>query len=194
MTVRHYAARIRRVGIRWHGLQFRVCFSGEAFLFSGEVDQVDLPGAEGDMGIFAGHAPMVTTLRPGIVTIFRGSTREPVVITGGFAEVGPGGLTILADRAVARADFDMATLGGRNQRRRRRRGRCHRSGAARQAGSPPRSAQGPAGGARAIDAAPNCGGARRYRSCRVVAIGPFAVELKEQPARVIAWIALAFDL
>jgi F-type H+-transporting ATPase subunit epsilon len=53
---------------------------------------------------------MVTTLRPGIVTIFRGSAREPVVVTGGFAEVGPGGLTILADRAVARADFDMATL------------------------------------------------------------------------------------
>ena len=84
--------------------------SPENVLFSGEVDQVDLPGAEGDMGILAGHAPMVTTLRPGIVTIFRGSTREPVVITGGFAEVGPGGLTILADRAVARADFDMATL------------------------------------------------------------------------------------
>lgn len=84
--------------------------SPESLLFAGEVDQVDVPGAEGDMGIFAGHAPMVTTLRPGIVTIFRGSTREPVVITGGFAEVGPGGLTILADRAVARADFDMATL------------------------------------------------------------------------------------
>src|SRR3974377_11042 len=84
--------------------------SPEAVLFSGEVDQVDLPGAEGDMGIFAGHAPMVTTLRPGIVTIFRGSTREPVGIAGGFVKVGPGGLTILADRAVARADFDMATL------------------------------------------------------------------------------------
>jgi F-type H+-transporting ATPase subunit epsilon len=91
------------------GLQFQFV-SPENVLFSGEVDQVDVPGAEGDMGIFAGHAPMVTTLRPGIVTIFRGSTREPVVITGGFAEVGPGGLTILADRAVARADFDMATL------------------------------------------------------------------------------------
>jgi F-type H+-transporting ATPase subunit epsilon len=91
------------------GLQFEFV-SPENVPFSGEVDQVDLPGAEGDMGIFAGHAPMVTTLRPGIVTIFRGSTREPVVITGGFAEVGPGGLTILADRAVARADFDMATL------------------------------------------------------------------------------------
>jgi F-type H+-transporting ATPase subunit epsilon len=91
------------------GLQFEFV-SPENVLFSGEVDQVDVPGAEGHMGIFAGHAPMVTTLRPGIVTIFRGSTREPVVITGGFAEVGPGGLTILADRAVARADFDMATL------------------------------------------------------------------------------------
>ena len=91
------------------GLQFEFV-SPENVLFSGEVDQVDLPGAEGDLGIFAGHAPMVTTLRPGIVTIFRGSTREPVMITGGFAEVGPGGLTILADRAVARADFDMATL------------------------------------------------------------------------------------
>ena len=91
------------------GLQFEFV-SPENVLFSGEVDQVDVPGAEGDMGIFAGHAPMVTTLRPGIVTIFRGSTREPVVITGGFAEVGPGGLTILSDRAVARADFDMATL------------------------------------------------------------------------------------
>ena len=84
--------------------------SPESVLFSGEVDQVDLPGAEGDMGILADHAPLVTTLRPGIVTIFRGGAHEPVVITGGFAEVGPAGLTILADRAVARADFDTATL------------------------------------------------------------------------------------
>jgi F-type H+-transporting ATPase subunit epsilon len=84
--------------------------SPENVLFSGDVDQVDLPGAEGDMGIFAEHAPMVTTLRPGIVTVFRGGAREAIVITGGFAEVGPAGLTILADRAVARADFDMQVL------------------------------------------------------------------------------------
>ena len=84
--------------------------SPESVLFSGEVDQVDLPGAEGDMGIFADHAPMVTTLRPGILTIYRGGAREPVVVTGGFAEVGPGGLTVLADRAVARETFDTATL------------------------------------------------------------------------------------
>ena len=84
--------------------------SPESVLFSGDVDQVDLPGAEGDMGILAGHAPLVTTLRPGVVTIFRGGAREAVVVTGGFAEVGPGGLTVLADRAVAREDFDTATL------------------------------------------------------------------------------------
>ena len=60
----------------------------------------------------AGHAPLVTALRPGIVTIFRGGRREPYVVIGGFAEVGPAGLTMLADRAVARADFDMALLAG----------------------------------------------------------------------------------
>ncbi|MGA2815295.1 MAG: F0F1 ATP synthase subunit epsilon [Xanthobacteraceae bacterium] len=84
--------------------------SPESILFSGDVDQVDLPGAEGDLGIFAGHAPLVTTLRPGIVTIFRGGAREPIVITGGFAEVGPAGLTVLADRAMARENFDTAML------------------------------------------------------------------------------------
>ncbi len=84
--------------------------SPERVLFSGEVDQVDLPGAEGDMGILAGHAPLVTALRPGIVTIFRGSAREPVVVIGGFAEVSPAGLTILADRAMPRDDVDTAML------------------------------------------------------------------------------------
>jgi F-type H+-transporting ATPase subunit epsilon len=86
--------------------------SPEAVLFSGDVDQVDLPGIEGDMGILPGHAPLVTTLRPGIVTIFREGRREPVVVIGGFAEVSPAGLTVLADRAVTREDFDMATLVG----------------------------------------------------------------------------------
>jgi F-type H+-transporting ATPase subunit epsilon len=84
--------------------------SPERVLFSGEVDQVDLPGAEGDMGILAGHAPLVTALRPGIVTIFRGGAREPVVVIGGFAEVSPAGLTILADRAMPRDGFDTAML------------------------------------------------------------------------------------
>jgi len=86
--------------------------SPERVLFSGDVDQVDLPGAEGDMGILAGHAPLVTALRPGVVTIYNAGAREAVVVVGGFAEVSPAGLTILADRAVARASFDAATLAG----------------------------------------------------------------------------------
>ena len=84
--------------------------SPESVLFSGDVDQVDLPGGEGDMGILAGHAPLVTTLRPGIVTIYRENRREPVVVIGGFAEVSPAGLTVLADKAVARDEFDAALL------------------------------------------------------------------------------------
>jgi len=84
--------------------------SPESVLFSGDVDQVDLPGAEGDLGILPGHAPVVTALRPGIVTIIRDGKREPVVVIGGFAEVSPAGLTVLADRAVARQDFDMTVL------------------------------------------------------------------------------------
>jgi F-type H+-transporting ATPase subunit epsilon len=62
------------------------------------------------MGILAGHAPLVTALRPGIITIFSGSTRELIVVVGGFAEVSPSGLTVLADRAMPRENFDTATL------------------------------------------------------------------------------------
>jgi F-type H+-transporting ATPase subunit epsilon len=84
--------------------------SPERVLFSGDVDQVDLPGIEGDLGILADHAPLVTPLRPGIVTIHRSGAREPIVVIGGFAEVSPAGLTILADQATPREDFDTATL------------------------------------------------------------------------------------
>jgi F-type H+-transporting ATPase subunit epsilon len=52
----------------------------------------------------------VTALRPGVVTIFRDGKAEPIVVIGGFAEVSPAGLTVLADKAVARADFDMTAL------------------------------------------------------------------------------------
>ncbi len=86
--------------------------SPERVLFAGDVDQVDLPGAEGDMGILPGHAPLVTALRPGIVTVFREGRREPIVVIGGTAEVSPAGLTVLADRAVPREDFDLSTLAG----------------------------------------------------------------------------------
>jgi F-type H+-transporting ATPase subunit epsilon len=86
--------------------------SPEKLLFAGEVNQVDLPGAEGDFGVLAGHAPLVSTLRPGILVIRDERGELPVVINGGFAEVGPTGLTVLADMAVPREDFDVAVLAG----------------------------------------------------------------------------------
>jgi F-type H+-transporting ATPase subunit epsilon len=91
------------------GLHFEFV-SPESVLFSGDVDQVDLPGIEGDLGVLPGHAPMVTLLRPGIVTIMRAGQREPIVVVGGFAEMGPGGLTVLADRAGSREEFDLQAL------------------------------------------------------------------------------------
>ncbi len=84
--------------------------SPERLLLSGEVDQVDVPGSEGDFGVLPGHAPMVASLRPGILTIKRQGSEVKVVIFGGFAEVSPNGLTILADNAVMAEEFDKSML------------------------------------------------------------------------------------
>ena len=86
--------------------------SPEKLLFSGEVTQVDVPGSEGDFGVLAGHAPTVTTLRPGILVIYRDGGELRVVVNGGFAEVGPTGLTVLADMAVPQDEFDVTVLAG----------------------------------------------------------------------------------
>src|SRR5215204_2282698 len=86
--------------------------SPEKLLFSGEVEQVDVPGSQGDFGVLAGHAPLVATLRPGILTVYREGGALRIVINGGFAEVGPAGLTVLAERAVAVEDFDPTVLAG----------------------------------------------------------------------------------
>ena len=86
--------------------------SPEKLLLSGEVEQVDLPGSEGDFGVLAGHAPLVTTLRPGILTVHRAGGTMRIVVNGGFAEVSPSGLTVLADRAAPVEDFDPAVLAG----------------------------------------------------------------------------------
>jgi F-type H+-transporting ATPase subunit epsilon len=86
--------------------------SPEKLLFAGEVGQVDLPGSEGDLGVLAGHAPLVTALRPGIIVVFREGGDLRVVVNGGFAEVGPAGLTVLADMAVPIEEFDQAVLAG----------------------------------------------------------------------------------
>jgi F-type H+-transporting ATPase subunit epsilon len=84
--------------------------SPERLLLSGQVEQVDVPGSEGYFGVLAGHAPMVTSLRPGILTIKRDGGDMKIVILGGFAEVSPAGLTVLADTAAAVEDFDRGLL------------------------------------------------------------------------------------
>ena len=82
--------------------------SPEKLAFSGEVDQVDVPGFEGDFGVLAGHAPVVAVLRPGIMTIITGGTRQKVIVTGGLAEVSEKGLTVLADVATSIQELDRA--------------------------------------------------------------------------------------
>jgi len=84
--------------------------SPEKLLFTGDVDQVDVPGAEGDFGVMAGHAPLISSLRPGIMTVHRQGGALQVVVNGGFAEVNPAGLTVLADMAVPLDEFDRSVL------------------------------------------------------------------------------------
>jgi F-type H+-transporting ATPase subunit epsilon len=80
-------------------------------LFSGDVTSVTLPGSEGEMGIFAGHAPLLSTLRPGYVTIAKdGGTTEKIFVRGGFAEVNPQGLTVLAETAIASTDLSASAM------------------------------------------------------------------------------------
>ena len=80
--------------------------SPEKLAFSGEVDQVDVPGVEGDFGVLAGHAPVVAAIRPGILVVTTGGTHQKIIVLGGLAEVSDKGLTVLADVATSIQDLD----------------------------------------------------------------------------------------
>jgi F-type H+-transporting ATPase subunit epsilon len=82
--------------------------SPEKLAFSGQVDQVDVPGMEGDFGVLAGHAPVVAAVRPGILTVSSGGRQEKIIVLGGLAEVSDKGLTVLADVATSIEDVDRA--------------------------------------------------------------------------------------
>jgi F-type H+-transporting ATPase subunit epsilon len=79
-------------------------------VFSGEVEQVDVPGMEGDFGVLSGHAPFVSTLRPGILTIKEAGGAKRLYVRDGFAEVNAQGLTVLAERAVPVEELDANDL------------------------------------------------------------------------------------
>ena len=78
--------------------------SPERKLADGEADMVVIPGMEGDLGALPGHAPFLTTLRPGLVTVTNGSETTEYFVTGGFAEVSDEGAAVLAEEARERAE------------------------------------------------------------------------------------------
>ena len=85
--------------------------SPEQLVFAGEVEHVVVPGAEGEFGVMVQHAPLIAMLRPGILRIL-GVNEQRFVIRGGFAEVNPSGLTVLADFALPVEEVDREVLAG----------------------------------------------------------------------------------
>ena len=86
--------------------------SPERLAFSGEVDQVDIPGTEGDFGVLAGHAPIIAGVRPGIVTVKTGTESQKIIVLGGIAEMSERGLTLLAEVATSLEELDRAQFAG----------------------------------------------------------------------------------
>ena len=89
--------------------------SPEKLLISAQVDLVVVPGTEGDFGVLSGHAPVVSTLRPGVIDVSDDAAEARIFVRGGFAEVTPAGLTILAEDVLNLAELDTAELDQRIQ-------------------------------------------------------------------------------
>jgi F-type H+-transporting ATPase subunit epsilon len=88
--------------------------SPEQMLLSDDVDMVTLPGSEGYFGVLAGHAPVISALRPGVIEVKGGETPERrIFIRGGFVEVDPKKVIVLAEEAIPLEDFDLAALDSR---------------------------------------------------------------------------------
>jgi F-type H+-transporting ATPase subunit epsilon len=85
--------------------------SPEKLLTSQPVDMVVVPGSEGDFGVLAGHSPMISTVRPGVIDVYEGDRIvDRVFVAGGFAEVTETRCTVLAEEAVPVAEIDRAKV------------------------------------------------------------------------------------
>jgi F-type H+-transporting ATPase subunit epsilon len=82
----------------------------ERRLISAEVISVSLPGAEGDMTLMDGHAPVITTLRPGLITVTSYKGMETYAVTGGFAEIAGKTASVLAERAMPASEMNQAAF------------------------------------------------------------------------------------
>jgi len=85
--------------------------SPERLILSTEVEMVVVPGTEGNFGVLPGHAPLISTIRPGTIDIYEGgAVTERIFIVGGIAEVTPERCTVLADEAMAPDSLDRVAL------------------------------------------------------------------------------------
>lgn len=84
--------------------------SPERVLMSVDAEQVVVPGADGDFAVLPGHAPLITTLRPGVLDVMAGGSKRRVLVKSGFAEVDPARLTILAQSAYDIDDLTPAIV------------------------------------------------------------------------------------
>jgi F-type H+-transporting ATPase subunit epsilon len=84
--------------------------SPERELFNGEVDHVVVPGSEGEFGVLPNHAPVMSVIKPGALRVIDGGVERRIFVNGGFADVTPEGLTVLAEEAIDIADIDTAEL------------------------------------------------------------------------------------
>jgi F-type H+-transporting ATPase subunit epsilon len=93
-------------------IQFELV-SPERLLLSQPVEMVVVPGVEGDFGVLPGHAPLVSSVRPGVIAVFEGSqVKQRIFVAGGFAEVTAERCTVLAEQAVMVGDIDRAAVEG----------------------------------------------------------------------------------
>ena len=85
--------------------------SPDRLLMAVDATQVSMPGGDGDLGVLPGHAPLITTLRPGIIAVEQaGAAEERVFVDGGIAEVANDRLTVMAGEAIMLKDLNRATL------------------------------------------------------------------------------------
>ncbi|GJL94241.1 MAG: ATP synthase epsilon chain [Hyphococcus sp.] len=89
--------------------------SPEKELMAADVDQVDIPGTEGWIGVLPNHAPLMATLAPGMVKVRTGSDERRIFVRGGFAEISPAGLTVLAEEAMPAEELNADKIAQRIQ-------------------------------------------------------------------------------
>lgn len=82
--------------------------SPERELFHGEVDSVVVPGVEGEFGVLPSHAPVLSIIKPGVLRVFEGAAVRRIFVNGGFADVTPDGLTVLAEEALDLAEVTIS--------------------------------------------------------------------------------------